>query len=168
MAAQHAGNKGGTKPGDRVIASNRKARHDYAIDDTIECGIVLQGSEVKAMRAGHIQVADAYARVLRGQVWLDGVHIPPYQFAHGVGAHDPNRARKLLLHESEIRRLDARIAQEHVALVPLSFYWKDGRVKVELGVGKGRKRADKRNAMAERDSQREIQRALGRRAKGMD
>jgi SsrA-binding protein len=167
MAAQNSGNKPGTKNVNRVIASNRKARHDYAIEDTFECGIVLLGSEVKSMREGHIQVADAYARILRGQVWLDGVHIPPYQFAHGIGAHDPNRARKLLMHQGEIERLDAKVAQEHLALIPLSFYWKDGRVKVELGVGKGRKKADKRNAMAERDSQREIQRALGRQAKGM-
>ncbi|MFM2070400.1 MAG: SsrA-binding protein, partial [Actinomycetota bacterium] len=91
MAAQNSGNKPGTKNVNRVIASNRKARHDYAIEDTFECGIVLLGSEVKSMREGHIQVADAYARILRGQVWLDGVHIPPYQFAHGIGAHDPNR-----------------------------------------------------------------------------
>jgi SsrA-binding protein len=167
MAPPRTGNKPATKPGNRVIASNRKARHDYAIEDTIECGIVLQGSEVKAMRHGHIQIADAYARILRGQVWLDGIHIPPYQFAHGIGAHDPNRARKLMLHQHEIERIESRVAQEHVALVPLSFYWKDGRVKVELGIGKGRKKADKRNAMAERDSQREIQRALGRQAKGM-
>ena len=168
MATKKSGNKTGPKPGDRVIASNRKARFDYTIDDTVECGIVLQGSEVKAMRAGHIQVADAFARVLRGQVWLDGVHIPPYQFAHGIGAHDPNRARKLLLHQREIDKLEARVNQEHVSLVPLSFYWKEGRVKVELGVGHGRRRADKRNVMAERDSQREIQRALGRQAKGME
>jgi len=161
-----------TKTGDRagttLIASNRKARHDYAIVDTIECGIVLSGSEVKSMRLGHIQIADAYARVINGQVWLDGVHVPPYQFAHGVGAHDPDRARKLLLHQREIERLQAEVAREHLTLVPLSFYFRDGRVKVELGMGRGRKKADKRQAMAERDSQREIARALGRHAKGMD
>jgi SsrA-binding protein len=156
------------RSGTKLIASNRRARHDYAIDDTIECGIALQGSEVKSLRQGQVRLADAYARVIRGQVWLDGVHIPPYQFAHGIGAHDPDRARKLLLHEHEIERLESRVAQERVALVPLSLYFKDGRVKVELGVGKGRKKGDKRQAMAERDTQREIQRALGRQRKGMD
>ncbi|MGD9999372.1 MAG: SsrA-binding protein SmpB [Ilumatobacteraceae bacterium] len=156
------------RSGTKVIASNRRARHDYAIDDTIECGIVLQGSEVKSLREGQVRLADAYARIIRGQVWLDGVHIPPYQFAHGIGAHDPDRARKLLLHEHEIERLAARVAQERVALVPLALYFKDGRVKVELGVGKGRRKGDKRQAMAERDTQLEMQRALGRQRKGMD
>jgi SsrA-binding protein len=159
MSADRSGNK--------LIASNRKARHDYAIDDSIECGIVLQGSEVKALREGQVRIADAYARVIRGQIWLDGVHIPPYQFAHGIGAHDPDRARKLLLHENEIERLSARVAQERVSLVPLSFYFKEGRVKVELGVGKGRRKGDKREAMAERDTKMEMQRALGRQRKGM-
>ena len=166
MATQKSGNKTGPKPGDRVIASNRKARFDYTIDDTVECGIVLQGSEVKAMRAGHIQVADAFARVLRGQVWLDGVHIPPYQFAHGIGAHDPDRARKLLMHRREIDRLAHELAVEHLALIPLSFYFKDGRVKVELGVARGRKKSDKRQALAERDVKMEMARAMGRQAKG--
>lgn len=156
------------RSGTKVIASNRKARHDYAIDDEIECGIVLQGSEVKALREGQVRLADAYARVLRGAVWLDGVHIPPFQFAHGIGAHDPDRARKLLLHDYEIERLSARVAQERVSLVPLSLYFKDGRVKVQLGVGKGRRKGDKRQALAERDTQMEMQRALGRQRKGMD
>jgi SsrA-binding protein len=155
------------RSGTKLIASNRKARHDYAIDDSIECGIVLQGSEVKALREGQVRIADAYARVIRGQIWLDGVHIPPFQFAHGIGAHDPDRARKLLLHEHEIERLSARVAQERVALVPLALYFKDGRVKVELGVGKGRRKGDKRQALAERDTQMEMQRALGRQRKGM-
>ncbi len=152
----------------RVLASNRRARHDYAIVDTIEAGIVLQGSEVKAIREGQVKLADAYARVIRGQVWLDGVHIPPYQFAHGIGAHDPDRARKLLLHEREIDKLQARIQTERLSLVPLSMYFRNGKVKVELGLGVGRKKSDKRQAMAERDSQMEIQRALGRQRKGID
>ena len=155
------------RSGTKLIASNRKARHDYAIDDSIECGIVLQGSEVKALREGQVRIADAYARVIRGQIWLDGVHIPPYQFAHGIGAHDPDRARKLLLHEHEIERLGTRVAQERVALVPLALYFKEGRVKVELGIGKGRKKGDKREALAERDTKMEMQRALGRQRKGM-
>jgi SsrA-binding protein len=163
-----AANSSSSSSKDRVIASNRRARHDYAIVDELECGIVLSGSEVKSLREGHVQLADAYARVVRSQVWLDGVHIPPYQFAHGVGSHDPNRARKLLLHAREIERIDAKVSREHLTMVPLSLYWKEGRVKVQLGIGKGRKKADKRSAMAERDSQREIQRALGRQAKGRD
>lgn len=153
--------------GRKIIASNRRARHDYSIVDTIEAGIVLTGSEVKSLRAGHLQIADAYARVLNGAVWLDGVHIPPYQFAHGVGAHDPDRPRKLLLHAREVQKLAARVGTERLAIVPLSFYFLDGRVKVELGLGRGRKKADKRDAMAERDSQREIARALGRQRKGI-
>lgn len=151
---------------DKLIASNRRARHDYSIEDTVECGIVLSGSEVKAMREGHVQLADSFARLIRGQVWVDGMHIPPYQFAHGVGAHDPNRARKLLLHRREIDKLEAVVSREHAALVPLSLYFKDGRVKVELGIGHGRRKADKRNVLAERDSQREIDRAMRRHAKG--
>ncbi len=153
--------------GDRkLIASNRKARHDYAILDTIETGIVLQGSEVKSLRLGHLQMADAYARVLNGAIWLDGIHIPPYQFAHGVGAHDPDRSRKLLLHSREIERIAAEVALERLSLVPLSFYFKDGKVKVELALARGRRKADKRNAMAERDAQRDMARAMGRQAKG--
>ena len=150
----------------KLIASNRKARHDYSILDTVETGIVLQGSEVKSLRLGHLQMADAYARVLNGAIWLDGIHIPPYQFAHGVGAHDPDRSRKLLLHSKEIERIAAEVAQERLSLVPLAFYFKDGRVKVELAMARGRRKADKRNAMAERDAQRDMQRAMGRQAKG--
>lgn len=157
-----------TKTGSQVIATNRRARHDYAILDEIECGIVLTGSEVKSLRAGHVQMADAFARIIRGQVWLDGMHIPPYQFAHGIGAHDPNRERKLLLHRYQIAKLEAQLVRERLTLVPLSMYFSDGRVKVLLGVGRGRKKADKRSAIAERDSQLEIQRALGRQAKGRD
>ncbi|MFM7045456.1 MAG: SsrA-binding protein SmpB [Ilumatobacteraceae bacterium] len=154
--------------GRKVIASNRRARHDYAILDTVEAGIVLTGSEVKALREGHAQMADAFARVVRGEVWLDGLHIPPYKFANGFGAHDPDRARKLLLHGREITKIDHRVATEHLSLVPLALYFKDGRVKVELALAKGRKQADKRASLAERDSAREIARAMGRQRKGRD
>ncbi len=106
--------------------------------------------------------------MIRGQVWLDGMHVPPYQFAHGIGAHDPNRARKLLLHSREITKLDHQIATEHLALIPLSLYFKDGRVKVELALARGRRKEDKRQAMAERDSKLEMARAVGRARKGMD
>lgn len=151
----------------KYIAQNRKARHDYSILDVFETGIVLQGSEVKTLRDGTMQMADAYARVINGEIWLDGVHIPPYLFAHGVGAHDPDRPRKLLLHADEIKRIAARVQQERLTLVPLSFYFKDGRVKVELALAVGRKKGDKRQALAERDTQREMQKALGRQRKGM-
>ena len=154
--------------GRKIIASNRRARHDYAILDTVEAGIVLTGSEVKALREGHAQIADAFARVIRGEVWLDGVHIPPYQFATGFGAHATDRARKLLMHRREIEKLERQIATEHLALIPLALYFKEGRVKVELGVARGRKKADKRQAMAERDSKLEMAKALGRRMKGTD
>ena len=150
-----------------TLASNRKARHDYVILDVVEAGIVLHGSEVKSLRTGQVQIADAYARVLDGEVWLDGVHIAPYQFAVGVGAHEPDRSRKLLLHRAEIERLADRIARERLTLVPLSFRLVDGRVKVELALAKGKQRQDKRQAIAERDSKREIERALGRQRKGM-
>lgn len=166
MSAKKDPKKEAAKAANRVIASNRRARHDYAIEDTLECGIVLTGSEVKACREGQVKLADSFARVIRGQVWVDGMHIPQYQFAHGVGSHDPNRARKLLLHRKQIDDLDALVGQQHVSLVPLSLYFKDGRIKVEIGIGKGRKRADKRHAIAERDTMRELQRELGRQAKG--
>ena len=151
-----------------VLASNRKARHDYEILDVVEAGIVLLGSEVKSLRAGQVHLVDAYARVLDGQMWLDGVHISPYKFAVGVGSHDPDRARKLLLHRQEIERLADRVARERLSLVPLTIKLVDGRVKVELALARGRKKGDKRQVIAERDVQREMQRSLGRQRKGMD
>lgn len=153
--------------GRKLIASNRRARHDYSVLDVVEAGLVLSGSEVKSLRLGEVQMADAYARYSDGELWLEGVHVSPYQFATGVGAHDPDRRRKLLLHRQEIERLQARVAQERLALVPLSLYFIEGRAKVELALGKGRQKADKRQAIAERDSKREIERAIGRRAKGI-
>jgi SsrA-binding protein len=154
---------GSTSP----IAANRRARRDYTVLDTVEAGLMLRGSEVKSLRLGHVQLADGFARWSEGELWLEGVHIAPYAFANGVGAHDPDRRRKLLLHRDEIDRLQARIAQERLALVPLRLYFRDGRAKVELGLAKGRHKADKRQLMAERDSQREIERALGRQRKGL-
>jgi SsrA-binding protein len=154
--------------GTKHIASNRKARRDYTILDVIEAGLVLSGSEVKSLRTGHVQLTDAYARFRGGEIWMEGVHIAPYQFAVGVGAHDPDRSRKLLLNRGEIDRLKSQVDQDRVALVPLALYFKDGRAKVELGIAKGRTKGDKRQAMAERDSKREIERALGRTRKGMD
>jgi SsrA-binding protein len=152
----------GTKPGTKLIASNRQARRNYTITDVLEAGVVLQGSEVKAMREAQVQLSDAFARIRDGEAWLEGVHVAPYAYAHGVGSHTPDRPRKLLLHRDEIRRLKALIDTERVALVPISLYFKDGRVKVELGVGKGRTKGDKRQAIAERDSRRDIEREMGR------
>lgn len=151
-----------------TIASNRKARHDYEILDVVEAGIVLLGSEVKSLRAGQVQLVDAYARILDGEMWLDGVHIAPYKFAVGVGAHEPDRARKLLLHRAEISRLKDRVARERLTLVPLAIRLVDGRVKVDVALARGRRKGDKRQVIAERDTQREIQRALGRQRKGME
>lgn len=158
--------KKGAPPGTTLIASNRAARHDYSIDDTLEAGIVLLGSEVKSMRESQVQLADAFARIRGGEVWLEGVHVAPYTFAIGFGAHDPDRSRKLLLHRDEIRRLKARVDQDRVSIVPLSLYFRNGKVKVELGVGKGRAKADKRQAIAARDAAREAEREMGRYRKG--
>lgn len=157
----------GGQPGTKLIASNRVARRNYAIDDTVEAGLVLVGSEVKSMREAQVQLADSYARIRDGEAWLEGVHVAPYLFAVGIGAHDPDRPRKLLLHRDEIRRLKARVDQERVSIVPLSLYFKDGRVKVELGIGKGRTKDDKRQAIAARDMQRDVEREMGRYRKGM-
>ena len=151
-----------------LIASNKRAYRDYDVLDTVEAGMVLTGSEVKSLRDGHVQVADGFARVIRGEVWLDGIHIAPYTNAIGFGAHDPDRARKLLLNRAEIDRLDARLSQEHLTLVPTRLYWKNGRAKIELALAKGRSKGDKRARMAERDADREMQIALARRNKYAD
>jgi SsrA-binding protein len=155
-------------PGTKTLASNRKARHDYTILDVVEVGIVLRGSEVKSLRLGQVRIADAYARITDGEMWLDGMHIPPYSHATGFGAHVPDGPRKLLAHRAEIAKLGARLHQEHLTLVPLSIYLRDGRVKVELALAKGRTKGDKRHALAKADAQRDIAAALGRRRKGLD
>lgn len=149
----------------KVVASNRQARRNYDVLDTIECGIVLQGSEVKSLRESKVQLADAYARIIGAEAWLVGLHISPYTHSHGVGAHTVDRDRKLLLHRDEILRLRARVDQERLALVPLSLYFKDGRAKVELALGRGRHTYDKRQVIAKRDADREAARAVARGAK---
>ena len=154
--------------GTKLIASNRRARRDYDVLETVEAGLVLWGSEVKSLRDGHVQLADAYARSRDGELWLEGVHIAPYQFAVGVGSHEPDRSRKLLMHRAEIERFDARMAQDRLALVPLRMYFKDGRAKVELALARGRRRSDKRQMLAERDADMEIRRAMSRHRKGFD
>ena len=153
------------KGGPRAVATNRKARHDYDILDVFECGIALAGSEVKSLREGKVQLRDAYARVDDGEVWLHGVHISPYAYAHGRDGHDPDRARKLLLHRHEIDELVGRTQQESLTLVPLSIYFKENKAKVELGLARGRRSYDKRQAIAERDAKREAERAMARRGR---
>lgn len=146
-------------PGDRKVAQNRRARHDYQILETLECGIELRGSEVKSLRAGRISLADSYARVEGGEMWLHGVHVAPYDFAHGFGSTDPDRPRRLLLHRRQIDDLAARVRQQSLTLVPLAVYFRDGRAKVELALAKGRRLYDKRAALAARDAAREAERA---------
>ena len=152
-------------PGTKIIASNRRARHDYAISDSIEAGVSLLGSEVKSLREAQVQLADGYARFRNGELWLEGVAIAPYGFAVGFGAHEQDRPRKLLLHRAELKRLSDQIDRERVSIIPLAMYFKNGRVKVELGIGKGRTKADKRQSIAARDAQRDIEREMGRRNK---
>lgn len=148
--------------GPRAVATNRKARHDYDILDQFEAGLVLAGAEVKSLRAGKVTLRDAYARVEDGGVWLHGVHVSPYGFATGFGAVDPDRPRKLLLHRREIDELAKRVSQDGLTLVPLAIYFKDGRAKVDLAVAKGRRSYDKRHAIAARDADREVARAVRR------
>jgi SsrA-binding protein len=144
--------------GPRPVAQNKKARHDYDILDTVEAGIVLAGSEVKSIRDGKVQLRDAYARVEDGEVWLHGVHVAPYVFANGFGSVDPDRPRKLLLHRRQIEDLGRSLAQDSLTLVPLAIYFKDGRAKVDLALARGRRKYDKRAAIAERDANREMDR----------
>ncbi len=153
-----AGAKGAPLEANRVVASNRRARHDYDIIETVETGIVLQGSEVKSLRAGRIALQDSYARIIDGEMWLFGVHVPPYAQANGFGAHDPDRRRKLLLHRRQIDEWMGRSQQQSLTMVPLSIYFKDGRAKVEVALARGRRQYDKRHAIATRDASREAAR----------
>lgn len=152
--------------GRSVVAQNRKARHDYSIEDTFEAGLVLQGTEVKSLRAGHASLVDGYADVKDGEVWLHGVYIPEY--TEGTwNNHSPRRARKLLLNRQEIAKLIGKTKEGGLTLIPLSLYFKDGYAKIELALARGRKAYDKRNVIAERSARREAERAVGRHAKGM-
>jgi SsrA-binding protein len=150
-----------SQPTDRkVVAQNRRARHDYEILDQVEGGLALLGSEVKSLREGKCQLKDAYARVDGGEMWLFGVHIPQYVFATGFGAHDPERRRKILLHRREITEFGDRVAREGLTLVPLSVYFRGGRAKVEIALARGRHTYDKRHALAARDARRDEERAM--------
>jgi SsrA-binding protein len=147
---------------EKTVASNRKARHDYQILERLEAGIVLTGSEVKSLREGRASLVEAFARIHRGEAWLEGMHIPPYEQGEKRG-YNPTRPRKLLLHHREIARLIGRQKEQGLALVPLRLYFTHGLAKIELGLGKGKREHEKRQAIAKREHQREIERAVGRR-----
>ncbi|MDG3008690.1 SsrA-binding protein SmpB [Rhodococcus sp. D2-41] len=152
--------------GRKVIATNRKARHNYAIIDTYEAGVALVGTEVKSLREGKASLVDAFATVDDGEVWLRGLHIPEY--SHGTWTnHSPRRNRKLLLHKREIQTLIGKTHEGSLTLVPLSMYFSEGKVKVELALAKGKQAYDKRQDIARRTAEREVTRELGRRIKGM-
>lgn len=148
--------------GRKIIVSNRRARHEYDIEDTVEAGLVLTGSEIKSIRAGKVQLQDAYARIKDGEAWIHNMHIAPYAQAAGFNP-EANRDRKLLLHRREINRLSTKAQEKGLALVPLSVYLRNGFAKVELAIGKGRKLYDKREAIAQREARRDQERALSER-----
>jgi SsrA-binding protein len=151
--------------GHKMIAQNRKARHDYHVEDTWEAGLVLMGTEVKSLRQGRATLVDGFAEVDAHEVWLHGVHIPEYTQGTWTN-HASRRRRKLLLNKSEIAKIERKIGDKGYTLIPLSLYFKDGRAKVEIGLAKGKKSYDKRHALADRQAEREKQQAIGRRAKG--
>lgn len=149
----------------QIVATNRKARHDYHIEERFEAGLALTGTEVKSIRSGRVQLRDAFARVDRGEVWLYNMHVAPYEFGNRWN-HEPTRTRKLLLHRKEIRRLSGLLQQQGLTLVPLSLYINErGKVKVELGLARGKKRYDKREAIAARDRRRQAERELKERTR---
>lgn len=142
----------------KIVADNRKARHDYFIEDTFEAGIVLKGTEVKSLRAGRANLKDSYARIINGEVWAINMHISPYAFAY-YGNHEPRRQRKLLLHKSEIKRLYGKVNEMGYALIPMRLYFKEGKAKLLLGLARGKKKHDKRETIRRRDQERELARA---------
>ena len=148
--------------GKKIIASNRRARHEYTIEDTVEAGLVLTGTEVKSLRAGRATLTDGFGQISDSEAWLHGVHIP--QYTQGTWTnHEPRRTRKLLLHRREIDRLASSINERGLTLVPLSLYFRDGKVKIELGLARGKRTYDKRHDLAKRDAAREVERELRRR-----
>ncbi|MCU1695826.1 MAG: SsrA-binding protein [Mycobacterium sp.] len=155
-----------TRRNNQVVATNRKARHNYSILETFEAGVALMGTEVKALREGQASLADAFATLDDGEIWLRNLHIPEYHAGSWTN-HAPRRNRKLLLHRGEIDNLVGKIRDGNLTLVPLSLYFTDGKVKVELALARGKQTHDKRQDMARRDADREVNRELGRRAKGM-
>jgi SsrA-binding protein len=150
---------------EKLIVKNRRAFFDYAIEETFEGGLVLVGSEVKSMRAGKVDVVDAFASVDNGEMWLKQLYVAPFEQARSF-PHEPRRSRKVLLHAREIEHVGKAVARGGYTLVPLRLYWKKGYVKVELGLAKGKKTHDKRAELAKKDADRETRAAMGRRAKG--
>jgi SsrA-binding protein len=147
----------------KTVVSNRRARHDYEILERYETGIVLTGAEVKSLRGGRGSLAESFARVRGREIWIEGMHIPPYEQAMDKRTYDPIRPRKLLLHRMEIERLIGKTAERGLALVPLRVYFTHGMAKLELGLGRGKRQFEKRQALAEREHEREMQRSAGRR-----
>ncbi|WP_283138424.1 SsrA-binding protein SmpB [Rhizohabitans arisaemae] len=145
--------------GRKLIAQNKRARHDYHVDATYEAGLVLTGTEVKSLRAGRASLIDGYAQIRDGEVWLMNIHIPEYTQGTWTN-HEPRRPRKMLLHRLEIDRLISKIQEQGLTLVPLALYFKDGRAKVEIGLARGKKTYDKRHDLAARQAKRDVERAL--------
>jgi len=152
--------------GQKMIAQNKKARHDYAIEDVFEAGLVLVGTEVKSLRMGRASLVDGFVDIDRGEAWLHGVHIPEYSQGTWTN-HSARRKRKLLLNRVEIDKIERRTSDKGLTVIPLALYFRDGRAKVEIGLGKGKKSWDKRHSLAERQANREMEQAVGRRMKGM-
>ncbi len=162
--AKHGKQKPGITGLDKkIVATNRRARRDFQITDTYECGMVLRGSEVKSLRESQVQMTEAYGRIDDGELWLLGLNISPYASTGSASfGHIPDRHRKLLLHRTEIDRIEAKIQRERLALVALSIYFIGGRAKIEIGIGRGMKEFDRRQDIARRDADREAERAMSR------
>jgi SsrA-binding protein len=156
------------KPGTTVVATNRQARRDFEILDTWECGIMLKGSEVKSLREARVTLNDAFARFEGRDLYLVGLHINAYSNASAQGGHEPTRTRKLLAHRHELDEMHQRVSQEHLTMVPLSLYFRDGRAKLEVGLGRGLKHYDKRQVIARREADRDAQRAMAARRRTDD
>jgi SsrA-binding protein len=152
--------------GRKPIAQNKKARHDYHIEDTYEAGLVLTGTEVKSLREGRASLVDGFVDIDRGEAWLHGVHIPEYLQGTWTN-HSARRKRKLLLHRDEIEKIERRVSEKGLTVVPLQLYFSDGRAKVEIALARGKKEWDKRQSIAERTAKREVETEIGRRLKGM-
>jgi len=151
--------------GIKIIGENKKARFDYFIEDTYECGIVLEGTEVKSVKNGNISFPDSFAEIINGEVWVKNLHISEYSFS-SIFNHNPDRPKKLMLHKDEIKRLIRKVDEKGYTLIPISFYLKNGRVKVSLGVCKGKKQYDKRATIKDRDIKRDIQREFSKQIRG--
>jgi len=149
----------------KILAQNRKAHFNYAIEDSIECGMVLEGTEVKSVRAGNISFPDAFAEIQNGEIWLKSFHITPYVYS-SIFNHDPDRPKKLLLHKDEIKRLTRKVEEKGFTLIPLDIYLKNGKIKIQLGICKGKKLFDKRSDIRERDMKRDIQREFRKKNDG--